>query len=301
MTLLYFDVFSYPLSFKEILQFHRTPITDQKIIQTCLSDLVKKGLVEQREDFYQVSQQPEWLEQRKANNVRATTYLKKARTMTKLIAQFPFTRAVFVSGSLSKHVMAEDGDIDYFIITKPGRLWVTRTFLVLFKKIFLLNSHKYFCVNYFVDEQHLEIEEKNRFTATEVVTLLPMFHAELYHRFQQVNQWVKTYYPNFPLRPTTNTINSRSNWLKSSIEWCLSGKWGDRIDTFFMNKTIQYWDKKFNRLDPEQFAIALKSRRYVSKHHPRSFQHRVLKAFRERIAAFEKKHDIEIEFSDELF
>ena len=26
--------------------------------------------------------------------------------------------------------MAEDGDIDYFVITEPGRLWIARTLLI---------------------------------------------------------------------------------------------------------------------------------------------------------------------------
>ena len=138
MTLLYFDVFSYPLSFDEILDYHHTPEANRESIQNCLDDLVAKGLVVETDGYYQLHQLPQRLIERKANNQRAKSYLKKARMMTKLIAQFPYTRAVFISGSLSKHVMAEDGDIDYFIITKPGRLWVTRTFLVLFKKIFLL-------------------------------------------------------------------------------------------------------------------------------------------------------------------
>ena len=295
MALLYFDIFSYPLNSEEIYRFSHCPGTDKASIKRCLADLVAQGMVFQFEDYYQIKEQPQWLVDRKINNARAEKYLVKAKQMSRLIAWFPYTRAAFVSGSLSKQVMPEDGDIDYFIITHPGRLWISRTFLILFKKIFLFNSHKYFCVNYFVDEAHLEIEEKNRFTATEVVTLLPMFGPELYRQFLQQNQWVTDYYPNFSRRSTRETINPATNWFKSAVEWCFSGALGDRLDTFFMKKTIQYWNRKFKKIDPEQFAIALKSRRYVSKHHPRSFQDKVLKALRERLVHFERQHDVRFE------
>ena len=80
--------------------------------------------------------------------------------MTKFISKFPYVRAILLSGSISKGYMDKDSDVDYFIITQPNRLWVTRLLLMLFKKIFLFNSRKVFCINYFVDSEKLEIEEK---------------------------------------------------------------------------------------------------------------------------------------------
>ena len=85
---------------------------------------------------------------------------------------FPFVRGVFLSGSISKGFMSESDDIDYFIITAPGRLWLTRTLLILFKKIFLFNSFRNFCLNYFIDSENLYIPEHNRYTATEIVFLI---------------------------------------------------------------------------------------------------------------------------------
>src|SRR4029453_8923510 len=97
-----------------------------------------------------------------------------------LIASFPYVRCVCISGSLSKKYFDDTTDIDFFVITKPGRLWVCRTFLILFKKLFLLNSKKYFCINYFIDSDNLEIPDQNIFTATELTTLIPMHDYELY-------------------------------------------------------------------------------------------------------------------------
>ena len=100
--------------------------------------------------------------------------MHKALRNARLIFHFPFTRAIMISGSLSKNYADEASDVDYFIIVKPGRLWIARTLLIIYKRIFLMNSKKYFCVNYFIDEDHLEIEEKNLFTAVELTTLIPI-------------------------------------------------------------------------------------------------------------------------------
>jgi predicted nucleotidyltransferase len=96
---------------------------------------------------------------------------KLAGIVTHVIKRFPFVRGVFVTGSLSKNSSDSSSDLDFMVITRKGRLWIARTLLMLFKKIFLLNSYKYFCINFLLSEDNLEIEDKNVFTATEVMTV----------------------------------------------------------------------------------------------------------------------------------
>lgn len=129
-------------------------------LKLLIETLVDANYLYQYGHYYSISTNTDFIIQREENTRRALQIMPMARRMTKIISWFPFVRAVLISGSLSKNVITPDGDIDYFIITGRGRLWVTRTLLVLFKKIFLLNSHKYFCINYFIDDTHLEIEEK---------------------------------------------------------------------------------------------------------------------------------------------
>ncbi|MEO1623810.1 MAG: nucleotidyltransferase domain-containing protein [Bacteroidota bacterium] len=298
MPLLYFDIFSHPLTLEEIYHFCHRSDWDRAILKKTLEHLIDEGCIYQYEGFYLTQDKPEWVEKRKQNNRRADHYLKKAHQMTQLIRRFPFVEGVLLSGSLSKHVMPENGDIDYFIITRPGRLWIARTLLVLFKKIFLLNSHKYFCVNYFIDMDHLEIEEKNRFTATEIATLLPLNNPDLYRAFVAANGWVSEYYPHFRLRPTHELASRRKSLVQRLGEGLLHGKLGDHLDRILMRRTLHYWQHKFKLLDPNRFAIALKSRRYVSKHHPQDFQQRVLRAYMGAISEFENRNHLKLENLD---
>lgn len=282
-TLAYFEIFRYPLRAQEIHAYCPEPEVSPGAVREKLVSLTRQGLVFQLGEFFSTQNKPEWATDRLENNRRADRFLPLARRIGRFISRFPFVRGVCVSGSLSKHSMRPDSDVDFFIITRPRRLWLARTLLMVFKKMFLLNSHKYFCINYLIDTEHLEIEEKNLFTATETVTLLPMNGKEYYQAFCMANRWAWEQYPNFPPRSTADIPPHRAPLLKRFLEKIFSGRLGDWLDRRCMRITMHYWQKKFQHLDAEVFAVALKSRRYVSKHHPLHFQHKVLHRFEERM------------------
>ncbi len=295
MPMFYFDIFSYPLTFTEIRELAAGPTLSEGELRAQLEQAISSGWIFQQGDYFSCQDRPEWVARRIDNNKRAERYIRHAYRMTHLIRRFPFVRGVFLSGALSKNVMPRDGDIDYFIVTKPGRLWVSRTLLVLFKKVFLLNSHKFFCVNYFVDEDHLTIEEQNQFTATEVATLKPLYGRSMYQKFMATNDWLSLYYPNFPLRETEKTIPHKTSKVQGALEWLLNGQLGEYIDSYFYERTLKYWQRKFANFEADKFSTALKSRPYVSKHHPQDFQNRVLSELEKRIVAFEQQNGVRLE------
>ena len=295
LPLLYFEIFSYPLTFDEIKNFSCTQKINIQQIKSAIDLMVKRGVLFNIEHYYLTQNRPDWVDARKDNNSRADKYIHKAHFMTRIIRRFPFVRAVLLSGSLSKRVMPKGGDIDYFIITHPNRLWIARTFLVVFKKLFLFNSKKYFCVNYFVDEQHLEIEEQNRFTATEVATLLPVYSRRHYDHFHLANQWIRNFFPHYPKQAPENIRAQKPSKIQRLTEYLLNGSFGDMLDNWFMTKTISYWCRKFSEMDPESFSVALKSKRYVSKHHPQNFQKKVQAAFQDRVRHFEERNNVKMD------
>jgi hypothetical protein len=230
---------------------------------------------------------------RKQGNLLAKEYLKIAEKKARLIASFPFIRAVMASGSLSKEYMDEKSDLDFFIITKPKRLWVARTLLVVYKRVFLLGSHKFFCVNYFVDEEHLEIEEKNLFTATELATLMPLYGREHYSNIIQANAWIRNFLPNFKPRCADHIPSCKESPTKKILEFLLSFAGGDRLDAFFMNLTGKRWKKIYQHLyEKKDFDIAFKTKPYTSKNHPNYFQKKITELYQKRLSAFENQSGI---------
>lgn len=273
----YFQVFSYPLTRDEI-SYSLSP-GHHPGLQSELDELCRLGLIFRDEEFYSLDNNPAQSEKRKQGNALAAQKMNAARRISRFIGKFPYVKAVMISGTLSKGVMTPEADIDFFIVTQPGRLWVSRTFLVLFKKLFLLNSHKFFCVNYFVDADHLEIEDKNLFTATEVAWLLPMVNAEVYTSFCEANNWARDSYPGFPFRDKSLIMEVKPFWLSRLTTWILSGKLGDRLDDYLLKMTFGRWKRKFGHLRSETFEVAMRSRKHVSKHHPGTYQEVVLDKF----------------------
>jgi hypothetical protein len=291
-TLLYFDIFRYPLTKEEVYENCQGEGCEDELLYSELRLLLLRGLIFEKEGFYHLSTDNTLIERRKKGNEHALAFIPKAKSFTKLISLFPFVEAVFISGSLAKGFVDEESDIDYFIITRPGRLWVCRTCLILFKKIFLLNSKKYFCVNYFIDSDNLLLPDQNIFTATELVFAKPFYNPEMCFRFIESNDWRHAFYPNKPLPGMQEVQKARRKGMKQVFEWILKGSIGEKLDSWCFRTTLRFWKKKFANFDESEFDLNFRSRKNVSKHHPGGFQFRVLKSHTENINAFSEKHRV---------
>ena len=272
-TLSYFSVFDYPVTIEELNNY----LSDE-VQPSDISCLINANLIQQSENkYYNLKDYPIDLKDRIKGNKRAEQLKERAIKRANFIGSFPFVRSVCLSGSMSKGYMGQDADLDFFIITEPNRLWIARTLLILYKKIFLLNSRKYFCVNYFLDTKNLEIEEKNRFTATEVVTLINVYGKAEFELFSASNSWAYAIFPNAKTKYFNG--DKRTELPKKIIEWLLNGQMGNKLDSFFMRISLKRWQKKYGQMIDEDFEIAFKTRTYVSKHHPNNFQRKVLDRF----------------------
>jgi hypothetical protein len=293
VTLAYFDLFKFPLTYSEIIKFSKITSDQIDLIQLELNILIEKKIIFNHQQYFSLNNSKELEVKRENGQKYAELLMKKAVKYSNIINSFPFVRSVCISGSLSKGCVDEQGDIDYFIVTEPERLWITRTLLIVFKKVFLLNSHKYFCVNYFVDTKHLEIPDKNIFTATELLTLLPMTGINVYNDLIQNNEWAYTYLPNFQINKKEE-VNIEKFYFKSFFEKILSGYLGDILDTLFMKLTIKKWKSKFKNFDQEALDTALRSRKYVSKHHPQQFQKVVLSRLENSISQLQNQFNFKL-------
>lgn len=292
-TLIYFDLFKHPLRRDEISAFSPVPEELTHDLDHALLHLVAKGLVAESDGLFALSSAGERAAQRIRYAERAQSRMAKAHRNSKLIGSFPYVRAVMLSGSISKGVLDEQGDIDYFIITTPRRLWVARTLLVLYKKLFLLNSRRDFCVNYFIDTEHLAIEDRNIFTATEVVTLIPTYGPEVCNAFFAANGWAFERFPNMPHERAVPHVEAPRQ-RQVIPERLLRSGLGEWLDDAFMRLTYLRWKRKFSGMDARNFEQALRTRKYVSKHHPQGFQQRVLKSLQDRISEFEREHGLSL-------
>ncbi|MBK9556291.1 MAG: hypothetical protein V9F05_17940 [Chitinophagaceae bacterium] len=290
-VLAYYDVFKYPLTLPEIEKYATFRFHQLSEVEEALGFLKERLIIFQFGEFYSLRNEFCLITRRTSGNLAAFNIYKKAQKRAALIHQFPFVRSVNISGSLSKNYYDESTDIDFFVMTKPGRLWLCRLLLTLYKKVFLFNSRKYFCINYYVDTDHLEIPDKNLFSATEIVTLRNMSGAAYYRQFITANTWVNNYFPNH-VENFPSALAAKDGMVKKAVELFLGGNFGSFLDTRAQGLTRKFIRKKYNHISPEHAEVNLRTHKSVSKHHPQGFQFKVLNEFDTICNAMEEKHSV---------
>jgi hypothetical protein len=292
-TLLYYDIFSHPLKPEEIFIFLPQNTVPKSEILGMINDFStnEKCRFAQKDGYVYVKPNEHYIHRRIKKENYSRRMWRAARIMTHIIKRFPFVRAVFISGSLSKNSSDKISDIDYMIVTSKGRLWIARTLLILFKKIFLFNSYKLFCLNYFITEDNLEIPFKNVFTATEVAYTKATYNTDMMHDFVMANKWIKDYFPNYRfLDPYLHSagfkVNNRKSILQKLLEVLFRDKWADRLDNKLLEKTSRHWQKKYSSIDESDRKLLYRTERNVSTVHPGDMQRTILNKYNEKLRQF---------------
>jgi hypothetical protein len=284
-VLAYFDLFDYPVSKEELFSFLERP-ADMKSFTETLSGLRDAGQLFLISGFYTLQNNASLIDRRIAGNLRAQNLLQTGKRISGLLYRVPYVRGIGISGSLSKNFAAEDADIDYFIITSPNRLWVARTMMHCIKKLaFLRGRQHWYCMNYYVDQDTLEIEEKNIFTAVELITVLPLQGMdalrELYHR----NAWTATFYPNFSRKNVQKDDADRKDRLKTVLEFLLNGRAGNWLDNYLMRLTSSRWQRKevSQKRSVKGTRMSLFASKHFSKPNPAYFQREILRRYNDKL------------------
>ncbi len=209
-TLAFFDVFSYPLTAEEIFKWLYRPNDSYTLlaVKKALKDSQNlKGELSLTEAFYSLKGREYTAYIRKKNNNIAERKFYKAIRMIKMYRLIPFVRMVAVCNTLAYSNAREGSDIDLFIITRRGQIWLARFFTILLVKFLGKRPNEEdhtdtFCLSFFVDEDHLNIEKinihgKDIYTPYWVAQLMPIYDPDgLYGKFIEENKWYRKYLPN---------------------------------------------------------------------------------------------------------
>ncbi|MDI1355448.1 MAG: nucleotidyltransferase domain-containing protein [bacterium] len=289
-ALLYFDVFQYPLTRAELRENCAVAISETQFNEE-LDILLHGGALIESEGFILHPEAPHSaIQKRKEGNKGALDILPLAYKYSQQIASFPFVEGVCLSGSLSKKYFDEKSDIDYFIITKPNRLWICRTLLILKYKSLPKHKKKYWCTNYFISCDVLAIPDVNSFTATELAHLIPAVNYESYAGLLNENPWSGERFPNKARAAATHCQLRNRPSLTSFIEFILSGFIGNWIDSILLFVTLRHWKKKYPELEEADFDLQFRSRKTVCKRHNKGYQNKILKLWEEKLKQYENSY-----------
>ncbi len=293
-TILYFDVFNYPLNLDEIYQNSSFSESKNKF-EIEINSLIQTECIYKLGNFYSTANniKPN-VERRLSGNVLAEKMLSKANDISKQISKFPFVSGVCISGGLSKNYFDENSDFDFFIITKPNRLWICRTLYIILFKTFSKEKKKLYCLNYFISESDLAINDKNLFVATELAYLIPTINHKAYKSLLGNNLWYKLYFKNKIENREFESQEINDPWYKILIETIFYGRFGNFIDSTLLNITLSRWRQKYPEMSNEDFDLQFRSRKHVCKRHTHGYQNKVLQMYADKIKDYESKFNINL-------
>lgn len=290
-VLAYFDIFNYPLTKEEIFSFLGEK-THADELARALEQLAAAQRIFKLGSFYSLQNDPSLRDRRMAGNHKAAALLHTAYKIGSFLYQFPYVRGIGISGSLSKNFADQQTDIDFFIITRTNRLWVARTFMHLFKKLTFITGHQHwYCMNYYIDEAALRIEEQNIFTATELITLLPVCGNGTMDKFFETNNWTTLYFPNQAEIKHSRYL-TRSSWFKKMVEWLFNNRLGEALDNYLMRVTTRRWKQKEKqqRVNVNGNRMGLHTGKHFSKPNPSFFQKKVLDSLESKLSSLLHPH-----------
>src|SRR3989344_7542350 len=144
-TILYYDVFNFPLTLAEVYKYLINPkrlrlnLNQERFnlkigavdIIVELDNMAKVGLIGHKNGFYFLHGQEDLYEKRIQKDKLANKKWKKFLAIAKYLQLAPYLRAVFASGSLAVNNPEPKSDFDVFVVIRSGRLYTGRLFLWL--------------------------------------------------------------------------------------------------------------------------------------------------------------------------
>jgi hypothetical protein len=226
----YSDVFDYPLTLEEIRR--ALPVVASPVEVTAALEAVRDFVTGATPHHALVGR--EALVETRARRAEASRQLmRQALFYGRLIARLPFVRMVAVTGSLAVD-NAEDGDdVDYLIVTAPGRVWLARALTIAVVRLAWLRGLT-LCPNYLLAETALALPERDVYTARELLQMRPVAGHAVYARMLAANAWCADLLPNW--RPDAAQQDERPGLLKRLGEAVLGGRLGDALERWFLRR-----------------------------------------------------------------
>lgn len=275
--ILYFDVFNHPLATAELA---RLVAPDQpEAVERALGDLERLGLVTRQGRLCHRPARGASLGRRESRARAAERLWPAARDASALLSSLPFVRGVLITGGLSKNSATPDGDVDFLLLVEPGRVWTLKTLLQGLRRPLPEVIRRLFCTNYLLDLDHLEIDDKNLFTAVELVTAVPMAGPEAAGALLDANPWVASLVPglSWARQRAANAAPLPARRLARGVEALWRGPLSRAAEREALALWQRYWDRKYDWIDPAVRAQRFKRREEIATNHLHDFQDYVLR------------------------
>ena len=211
-TLIYSDIFDYPLNLSEIHKWLIGPLAgraERKVtpreIEKVLKILVKKRKIKSEKNYFYLYKSKGIVLKRKRRHKQSEIYKGRVKIIAHMLKIIPWIKLVGISGGLSMENADKKDDIDLILVTSKNRLWLSRLLTLCFlnilgqrRKVDQKDVAGKICCNIILEEDNLEQNRKDLYTAHEVLQMKPfMVRDGIYSKYLTDNDWVFKFLPNW--------------------------------------------------------------------------------------------------------
>jgi hypothetical protein len=237
----YSDIFDYPLTAAEIhrylIGFPATRGEVLSVLDGGIRSLVP-GALSCLDGYYTLPGREGIVGTRKRRQWESTRLWIRAMHYGRIIGSLPFVRMVAITGELAMDNIAPRSDIDYFVVTERGRVWLCRL-LAIGVVHYGQPRGDVVCPNYLLADSALELHDRDLYTAHEVAQMVPISGFETYGRFRALNQWIDDYLPNAAGPPRYVDSGSHGRVVRAASEALLRTPVGARLEQWEMERKIR--------------------------------------------------------------
>lgn len=222
-SILYHDLFDYPLSFPDLIRWKSGKSFSSG--KSEFSIAIKRG-------YYFLDGHEGLIYKRLLRKRISAKKMSIAKRAAKVLSLTPGIKMVAVTGSLAMENSSEESDIDIMIITKAGALWTTRAFVYFALHVFGFTTRKpndnyqkdKLCLNMWLDEDDLVWKkyDRNAYTSHEIAQIVPLVNKDkTYEKFLFTNKWILSYWPS-AVRVQSTKYNAQRPNILSTMYYVLS-------------------------------------------------------------------------------
>ena len=265
LTVLYSDLFDFPLTPDEVHRVLVEPCDDGARLETAIDALEARSYLVRRRGFVCLTDRESLVALRESRQERAADRWPRAARFARWLTYVPFVRMVAVSGSQAVENPRLDSDVDFFCITAPQRLWIAQSCTMVLRRVARLAGLEA-CPNYFLSTDALEVSPRNLYTAREIAQAQPLWGLETHRAFLQANRWIEAFLPNARPRPRSpHAIEAERPLLRGWAESLLAGRLGDFLDRAIRRVLLVYYRlrRRAEGWRREEFERAYERRRQV--------------------------------------
>lgn len=284
-TVLYADVFGFPMRDSEIHHFLIGFSAGFAEVRDALSQSAwLASHLEAVDGYWCIQGRTDLAEQRRRREAASQTLFPLARRCGAILAHLPFIRMVALTGALTmRNASSSNDDLDYMLVTTPGRVWLARAMAVLVVRIGRLWGVK-ICPNYVLAETALVQSRQDMFIAHELAQMIPLAGCAVYDSMRADNRWSAVLLPNAdsPLNAEPDSsprgVGRAVQWLAEAI---LSGPPGDALEAWEQRRKMRKFAPEADQpgssaeLDPEHV-----------KGHFKDYGYPALASYRAKLASY---------------